>query len=166
MHAIRTVLFLVLSISPIHAAASIVPITDEVVGVNFKSEGRTNFVEGYVELNKTNGTISLVLHPTMPPCPIGNSCPEVMPAPFDYFLEGVKVNVDECDAVIYRAEQTRDHAVRVLLVDNTNYNYERCPTFVPVPETVVEVEQIFYGPATTDEKKGYFATEALTPVRY
>jgi len=166
MHAIRNALFLVLSILPITSFASIVPNTNEVVATSFQSDGRSNFVEGYVQLNKTNGTINLVLQPPMPPCPSGESCPEVMPAPYEYFLEGVKAHVDECDAVIYQAEQNREHAVRILLVDNTRYNYERCPTFLPVPETALQVEQIIYGPSTQDENSGYFAAEALTPVRY
>ncbi len=84
----------------------------------------------------------------------------------DYFLEGVKVRLDECDAVIYQAEQKTDHSIRVLLIDNTQYNYERCPTFLPVPETVVQVEQTFYGPSSSEEKSEYFAADALAPVRY
>jgi len=166
MQAIRNALILLLSILPIPAFASIVPNTNEVVATSFQSDGRSHFVEGYVQLNKTNGTINLVLQPPMPPCPSGESCAEVMPAAYEYFLEGVKTHVDACDAVIYQADQYREHAVRILLVDNTRYNYERCPTFLPVPETVVQVEQIFYGPSTQDEKSGYFAAEALTPVRY
>lgn len=166
MHAIRNAVFLVLSILPITSFASIVPNSDEVVATHFQSDGRGNFVEGYVQLNKTDGTINLVLQPPMAPCPSGESCPEVMPAPYEYFLEGVKTRVDECDAVIHEAEQMREQAVRIILVDNTRYNYERCPTFLPVPETVVQVEQIIYGPSSQDEKSGYFAAEALTPVRY
>lgn len=166
MHAIRNALTLLLSILPIPAFASIVPSTNEVVATSFQSDGRSSFVEGYVQLNKTNGTINLVLQPPMPPCPSGESCPEAMPAAYEYFMEGVKAHVDECDAVIYRAEQNREQSVRILLVDNARYNYERCPTFLPVPETVVQVEQIIYGPSTQDEKSGYFTAEALTPVRY
>lgn len=166
MHAIRTILVLTLSVFTSQGFATIVPVTDEVVEASFRSDGGKNFLDGYVQLNKTNGTISLLLQPVMSPCPIGNSCPEVMPAPFDYFLEGVKATVDECDAVIYQAEQNRDHSIRVILVDNTQYNYERCPTFLPVPETVVQVEQTFYGPSSTEEKSEYFAAEALAPIRY
>lgn len=166
MQAIRNSLFLVLSILPSSSFASIVPIANEVVATSFQSDGRSPFVEGYVQLNKTNGTINLVLQPPMQPCPSGQSCPEVMPAPFEYFLEGVKSHVDECDAVIFEAEQNRDHALRILLVDNTRYNYERCPTFLPVPETVLQVEQIIYGPSMQDENTGYFTAEALVPVRY
>lgn len=166
MQAIRNSLFLVLSILPSPSFASIVPITNEVVATSFQSDGRSNFVEGFVQLNKTKGTINLVLQPPMPPCPSGQSCTEVMPAPYEYFLEDVKSRVDECDAVIYEAQQSREETVRVLLIDNTAYNYERCPTFLPVPETVVQVEQIVYGPSTQDEKTGYFTADALTPVRY
>ncbi len=166
MHAIRTILVLALSVFTSNGFASIVPITDEVVEVNFKSDGGRNFLDGYAQLNKTNGTISLLLQPVMEPCPVGNTCTELMPAPMDYFLEGVKVKVDECDAVIYQAEQKADHSIRVLLIDNTQYNYERCPTFLPVPETVVQVEQTFYGPSSSAEKSEYFAAGALAPVRY
>lgn len=166
MHAIRTILTLTLSVLTSNVFATIVPVTNEVVEASLRSDGGNPFLDGYVQLNKTNGTISLVLQPAMPPCPAGNSCAEVMPAPFEYFLEEVKTTVDECDAVIYQAEQNRDHSIRVLLVDNTRYNYERCPTFLPVPETVVQVEQIFYSPSSAEEKSGYFAAEALTPIRY
>lgn len=166
MHAIRMILVLALSVFTSYGFATIVPVANEVVEANFKSDGGKNFLDGYVQLNKTNGTISLLLQPVMSPCPLGNSCLEVMPAPFDYFLEEVKTTVDECGAVIYQAEQNRDHSIRVLLVDNTQYNYSHCPTFLPVAETVVQVEQIIYGPSSTEEKSEYFAAEALAPIRY
>jgi hypothetical protein len=166
MHAIKMIFNLALSILPSTVFATIVPVANEVVEASLKGDGSTSFAEGYVQLNKTNGTISLLLQPVIPACPAGNSCPEATPAPFDYFLEGVKARVDECDAVIYQAEQSRDHSIRVILVDNAQYDYERCPTFLPVPETVVQVEQIFYGPNSTEEKAGYFAAEALAPIRY
>ncbi len=166
MHAIRTILVLTLSVFTSNGIASIVPITDEVVEVNFKSDGGKNFLDGYAQLNKTNGTISLLLQPAKAPYPVGSTCIELEPAPMDYFLEGVKVRIDECDAVIYQAEQKTDHSIRVLLIDNTQYDYERCPTFLPVPETVVQVEQTFYGPSSSEEKSEYFAAGALAPVRY
>lgn len=166
MHAIRMILILAFTVFTSNGFASIVPITDEVVAVNFKSDGGRNFQDGYLQLNKTNGTISIVLQPVVAPCPVGESCPEAMPAPFDYFLEGVKARVDECGAVIYQAEQNGEHSIRVLLVDNTQYNYEQCPTYLPVPETVVQVEQTFYGPSSSEEKSEYFAAGALAPVRY
>jgi hypothetical protein len=166
MHVIRMILTLALSISSTHGMATFVPDTDEVVQANLKGDGDASFQDGYVKLNKTTGTISLWLQPVMPACPAGDSCPEVMPEPMDYFLEGVKARVDECGAVIYQAEQNRAHSIRVILFDNTQYNYERCPSFLPVPETVVQVEQIFYGPNSTEEKSGYLAAEALTPIRY
>jgi hypothetical protein len=166
MQAIKSILALTLSVLTSNVFATIVPITNEVLEASLKSEARDHYVDGYVQLNKTKGTISLLLQPVMPPCPVGHSCPEVMPAPQDYFLEEVKVVKDECDAVIYQAEQTQEHSIRVRLVDNTQYNYGNCPTFLPVPETVVEVEQIFYGPNSTEEKAEYFAAEALSPIRY
>jgi len=166
MHAIKMTLILALGGLAPHALATIVPVSDEVVEASLKSEGGANYLDGYVQLNKDSKTISLVLQPVMPPCPVGNVCTEVMPAAFEYFLEEAKVEVNECDAVIYRAEQKKDHTIKVMVIDNTQYNYEFCPTFLPVPDTVVQVEQTFFSPSSTEHKEEYFAGTILANIRY
>ncbi|WP_141735592.1 hypothetical protein [Oligoflexus tunisiensis] len=166
MHAIKMTLIMTLSLLTTQAVATIVPITDEVLEATFRSEGGSRYTEGYVKLNRTAGNIALLLQPATPPCPVDQLCTEVQPAPFEYFLEEVKSTVDVCESVIYQAEQHQDHAIKVTLIDNTHYNYEICPTFLPVPLTVVQVEQTFHGPASTEHIASDFAGEALSHIRY
>jgi hypothetical protein len=156
MHAIKMTLIMTLTLLTTHAAASIVPITDEMLEANFKGETGSRYSEGYVKLNLTAGNIALLLEPAS----------ETRPAPFEYFLEEVKATVDDCESVIYQAEQHKDHTIKVTLIDNTHYNYGNCPTFLPVPKTVVKVEQTFYAPASTEHIATDFAGDALSHIRY
>jgi hypothetical protein len=168
MHAIKLKMTLILTLAVFapHALATIVPISDEVVEAALKSEGGSLYVDGYVQLNKNAKTISLVLQPAMPPCSVNEICTEVMPAPVEYFLEDTKVLTDECGAVVYQAEQSQDHGLKVTVVDNTQYNYELCPTFLPLHETVVQVEQTFVGPSSTEYKDTDLAGSPLSHIRY
>ncbi|HYX31946.1 MAG TPA: hypothetical protein VE954_02445 [Oligoflexus sp.] len=166
MHAIKITLILTLAAFAPHALATIVPMPNQVVEAVLHGESGSLYVDGYVQLNKDARTVSLVLQPVMSPCPAGDMCPEVMPAPVEFFLENAKATEDECGAVSYQAEQGQEPMIKVTITDNTKYSYETCPSFLPVPETEVQVEQISVGPNSTESKGAYLSGTVLSHIRY
>lgn len=166
MRVMKMSLALILGFTATLASASIVASKDDVVGVNLESTEASIYIEGYVQLNKTTQTISLILQPTMPACPNSSVCAAVMPDARDYFFEAVGKSVDFCNAVTYTAEQNIGDAIKVRVIDNTHYNYKRCPTFAPQADTVVEVEQTIQSAAGNVHFEGFLTGGTLETVQF
>lgn len=166
MKAINKALILVLGCLSPSAFATLVPVSPNVLETTLKSQNTSRYLDGYVQLNKDKATISLVLQPVMPACPAEHSCTEQMPAPVQYFLQNVKETVDECQAVIYEAEEAGEAQVKVTIMDNTHYRYDLCPTFLPLPETTVKVEQPSLSSLSAAPLDESFAGDSLTTIQY
>lgn len=138
MNPLKTVLILTLGSLTPYAMATMLPLSHEVKESKLQQQSGSRYSEGYVQLDKSAGTLSLVLQPSMASCSIGQACPEMMPAPEEYFLDAVNATVDACGAVTYRATQQGEQKLTVKLIDYSQYNYERCPSFLPMPAVALQ----------------------------
>ena len=118
---------------------------DAVLRAQLEPLGSERYLEGSLFMDGRQGLLELTLQEKMPACAEGFMCPQVMPEPRVYALEGATSTVDHCGIITTKASQDDrpvDGTFRSITVRHNQNN--TCPTFRALKAIEVVFELAYY----------------------
>ncbi|MFY7927908.1 MAG: hypothetical protein ACOVS5_03475 [Oligoflexus sp.] len=103
------------------------------------------YTSASVAINNRKNQLTVSLQPLMPPCAEGMMCIQVMPEPIVYTLDKARTTVDPCGVIRTQAsfdQRPVDGVFFKVIVNDNRFN--RCPTFIALPNLELIIEEKFF----------------------